>query len=629
MILQWFNAQQASEAGAALADKVTPSAGRIAGTTGAKQSDGALREMLGRLGTEVRNLRLNFYQRAKLANAFKWRLIENGVERKVADEVTQSLVLDLLTKRAGRAAVTAGPNAASAEGQAQDAERLLAEGNQFFERDDFKSAFESYAKLLKVNPRHPDALNNVGSVLFKLGRYIEAEQHFRGAVSIRPEYPEAFANLGNVLRRRGYMVESEISLRRAIKLRPDLLDAHCDLGFTLVFLGDLHSAKARFKKVLKAKPRHVNALLGMGDIARMEGDWDEARRLLDRVLELDPKNARALGAQAGIRKMTQADAHWLQAAEAVAASGIEAYEEASLRFTIGKYFDDVGDFERAFQSYKRANDMLKPAAEPYDRKARAQLVRDLTRVYTCNVLAQAAIGASSSEAPVFVVGMPRSGTSLVDQIICSHPSARGIGESPFWYHMMCEHDSALREGSIDDSTRKTLAESYLRTLGARSENASRIIDKAPINSDYLGVIHSVFPNARMIYMQRDPIDTCLSCYFQAFPLTANFKLDLSDLAHYYKEHQRLMDHWRAVLPPGTLLDVPYAELVGDQVGWTRRILDFIGLEWNERCLNFDQTDRSVVTASHWQVRQKIYTTSLARWRNYEKFIGPLMILRQR
>jgi hypothetical protein len=299
-----------------------------------------------------------------------------------------------------------------------------------------------------------------------------------------------------------------------------------------------------------------------------------------------------------------------------------------LRFAIGKYFDDVGDFGQAFESYKHANEILKVAAEPYDRKGRSDLVRDLIRVYTRDALADPGPGSSPSSTPVFVVGMPRSGTSLVYQIICSHPLAAGVGESPFWLQMMSKHDNAIRERMIDESLRETLAESYLSTLRAQSKSATRIVDKAPLNSDVLGVIHSVFPNARIIYMQRNPLDTCVSCYFQAFPLTLNFKLDLGDLAHFYKEHQRLIEHWRAVLPPGTILDVPYAELVADQEVWTRKILDFIGLEWSENCLNFQQSDRSVVTASYWQVRQTIYATSVGRWRNYEKFIGPLLTLRR-
>jgi len=167
----------------------------------------------------------------------------------------------------------------------------------------------------------------------------------------------------------------------------------------------------------------------------------------------------------------------------------------------------------------------------------------------------------------------------------------------------------------------------LRVLELKDGKALRVVDKAPVNADHLGLIHGVFPNARIIYMQRDPIDTCLSCYFQKFVLSMNFTLDLSDLADHYREHRRLMAHWRSVLPPGTILDVPYEELVADQEGWSRKILNFLDLGWDERVLDFHNTKRSVVTASFWQVRQRIYNDSVHRWRHYEKFIRPLLDLK--
>jgi hypothetical protein len=224
--------------------------------------------------------------------------------------------------------------------------------------------------------------------------------------------------------------------------------------------------------------------------------------------------------------------------------------------------------------------------------------------------------------------MMRSGTSLVEQIIASHPAATGAGELGFWSDSVRKHEALIRRERLGERLRQELAEGYLQTLARHSVDAMRVVDKAPINSNFLGVIHSVFPNARIIYMRRNPIDTCLSCYFQQFPPTLNFKMDLSDLAHYYREHQRLMAHWRAVLPPGTILDVPYAELVADQEGWTRKILDFLGLEWDQRCLEFHRTTRPVMTASYWQVRQRIYKDSVQRWRHYRKFIGPLLDLKE-
>jgi hypothetical protein len=178
----------------------------------------------------------------------------------------------------------------------------------------------------------------------------------------------------------------------------------------------------------------------------------------------------------------------------------------------------------------------------------------------------------------------------------------------------------------DEPLRRRLAQDYLKALAGHSAAALRVVDKAPDNSDYLGLIHAVFPRARIIHMQRDPIDTCLSCYFQQFAPTLNYTQELADLAHYYREHRRLMDHWRSVLPADSFLDVPYAELTADQEWWTRRILEFVGLPWNDRCLTFESTVRPVNTASVWQVRQKMYRTSVGRWRHYEKFIGPLRSL---
>jgi hypothetical protein len=186
-----------------------------------------------------------------------------------------------------------------------------------------------------------------------------------------------------------------------------------------------------------------------------------------------------------------------------------------------------------------------------------------------------------------------------------------------------KREAEVRRGILGAGLRHKVAEDYLRTLQHECADAQYVVDKTPLNSDYLGVIHSVFPNARIIYMQRDPIDTCLSCYFQPFAVTLNFSLDLQDLARYYSEHARLIAHWRKVLPPGTILDVPYEELVADQELWTRKILDFLGLAWDERCLQFHTTKRAVVTSSYWQVRQPLYRDSVQRWRKYSRYIGPL------
>ncbi|MHB8476273.1 MAG: tetratricopeptide repeat-containing sulfotransferase family protein [Steroidobacteraceae bacterium] len=631
MIRHWFDSREAAEIGIALADQYAQQLDSAVAPVGGKTEEGESRDplqgILNRAGHELRTLRLNFYKRAKFANSFKWRLLEKGVGRDIADRVTEKLVLHLSLNQAGW---TLGQNeiaGPSDEPQSRNERSLLSQGNKCAAHGENSEAITFYRELLALNPRHPEALRNLGAILFRLGRYSEAEECFRRTVRMYPDFADANSNLGILLGTRGRFGEAETWLRRAIKINPKHVEARTNLGLGFVFFGRLSDAKAQFRKAFKFAPRHAHTLFAMGFLATIEGGFDEAEAMFKRAIEVDPKMPRAWAAMAGLRKMTTSDAAWAQSAKEIAASGVTVLEEADLRFAIGKYCDDVEDFKGAFQSYERANKLQKMAATSYDRDGRARLVDDLMRVYTREAISHVGPPASDSMKPIFVVGMPRSGTSLMEQIIASHPDAKGAGELTFWGRAARDHETAIRRTLLEESTRKKLAEDYLRDLQARCGDALRIVDKTPVNSDYLGVIHSIFPNARIIYMQRDPIDACLSCYFQKFGVELNFTMDLSDLAHYFRQHQRLMAHWRAVLPPGSVLEVPYAELVTDQEGWTRKVLAFLGLEWDPRCLDFHRTERSVVTASAWQVRQKIYRTSVARWRSYEEFIGPLLELK--
>src|SRR5262249_31514947 len=210
------------------------------------------------------------------------------------------------------------------------------------------------------------------------------------------------------------------------------------------------------------------------------------------------------------------DSAWGKRAEQVAASGLEPFDEAALRFAMGKYYDDVGDFPSAFRSYQRANELHRLSATRYNKETHARYVDDLMHAYTREALASARAGMSDSERPVLVVGMPRSGTSLVEQIIASHPDAHGAGELEFWTGVVHKRETAVRQVLPDAPARQRLAREYLRVLEGHAATALRVVDKAPMNADYVGLIHAVLPKARIIYLQRDPIDTCLSCYFQQF-----------------------------------------------------------------------------------------------------------------
>jgi Flp pilus assembly protein TadD len=631
MMLKWFNAREAADLGAALADQfaaaAAPRPAPVSGSEGKRKDHAtALEELHERADREVRPLELNFYQKARFANAFKWRLIENGVESGVADGVTEALIMRLSRGPAGAPTDRAWAAAQGTERQDRGkTDALFARAEKALKEGNFSHAADLFEEYVSLVPRRADALNALGVALFNLRRYQDAEQRYREALDINPEYANALMNLAAVLQANPEAAEPLV--RRVLKVNPKYPEARATLGVMLLTSGREHEAKVAFRKALKLSPRDPIALYGLAQIARVEGRFDDEQSLLERTLEISPKMPTAWAALNGTRAMTAADAGWFATAQEIAGSGVPLWDESQLRFAMGKYCDDVKDYERAFANYRRGNELLKSVAGGYDREAHSRSADDMIGVLTRETLASITEGGSTSAKPVFVLGMPRSGTSLIEQIIASHPAAGGVGEPDYWLKAARTHHDAIRQGVLDLPVRRRLAEDYLRLIERRCPDALHIVDKTPANSDLVGVIHTVFPNARIIRMRRNPIDTCLSCYFQNFSTGMAFTMDLADLADYYRTHQRLMNHWCRVLPPGTILEVPYEELVADQEAWTRKILEFIGLDWDGRCLAFHETKRSVVTASAWQVRQKIYRQSVERWRNYEKFIGPLKGLR--
>ncbi len=632
MWLKGTHSRKSSEIGTSLADTLVKAQVPLKGKSGSsgqfKSPGPQLQAFLAQVDRDIAPMQLGVFRRARLASSFKWRLLDGGLEPAVADELTQLLLVRLSTKPP---ATSPAPDeerftTLSTRQSQGDIETLLAKAQACAARNAHREATEYYLELLELKPRHLLARNNLGVSLCWLGRYREAEEQFREAAGIQPKYADAQFNLGTLLRNTGRPAESEMPLRRAVQLNPAHAESHVSLGLTWLTLGRLDDARKSLEKALKISPRQTGALCGLGQLATLEGKFDDATAYYKRALVFDTQLPAAWAGLARVRKMTPDDGDWLRGAEKVVSSALPPVQEADLRFAIGKYCDDVGNFDKAFRNYERANQLRKTMEPAYDRGRWTRYVDDMIRAYPRGALSGMKVGASDSTLPVFVTGMMRSGTSLVEQIIASHPAARGAGELSFWTDAIRKHHDVVRSGGLDDSLRTKLAQSYLRTLQSAFPDATRIVDKTTFNSDYLGPIHSVFPKARIVYVQRDPIDTCLSCYFQPFSGAHAFTLDLADLAHYYREHRRLIDHWRTVLPEGTLLEVNYADLVQEREKSSRRILDFIGLEWDERCAEFHTAARPVLTSSYWQVRQKMYNSSLERWRNYEKFIGPLRSL---
>jgi hypothetical protein len=359
----------------------------------------------------------------------------------------------------------------------------------------------------------------------------------------------------------------------------------------------------------------------------------EAQALFERARAADLMFAPVYSSIAAHRRMTSDDTEWLRSAQAVLAKPLPLDQEIQLRYALGKYFDDIGEFDQAFGSYREANELTKRYGGRYDSARLAALIERIMKLCDAGFVRSARPVASNSRAPVFIVGMPRSGTSLAEQILASHPAVFGAGEVRFWDRAFARLEEAAGLGHNIGERIGGLAEEYLRGVSERAAAGTtaaaapqRITDKMPANFLYAGLIHAAFPEARIIHMQRDPLDTCLSVYFQNFFNVSPYANDLDNLAHYYEEYLRIMAHWSRVLPEHTLLEVPYEGLVADAEGWTRRMLEFIGLPWDPKCLEFHQTDRVVITASKWQVRQKISASSIGRWRNYKDYVAPLQHL---
>jgi hypothetical protein len=311
-------------------------------------------------------------------------------------------------------------------------------------------------------------------------------------------------------------------------------------------------------------------------------------------------------------------------------TGVYAAERAAAEFALGKTLDEMDQFDEAFAHYVQANSIVKQyralAGERYDPEEFRRSIDEMIEVFTPPFFQERQIWGESSELPVFIVGMPRSGTTLIHQIAASHPGVNGIGErsdiSTIAKRLGGGEVRSAALGWQHDSVNEA-ATQLLKQYRSMNDSALRIVDKQPGNVTMLGLISLLFPQARVILCRRDPRDNCLSCYFQNFASGNLFAFDLADCGLHQVQNYRLMDHWLKALPI-QMLEVHYEAVVGDLEGQARRLIDFLGLPWDPACLNFPEAKAAVLTASAWQVRQPIYNHSVARWRNYERHLGPLL-----
>jgi tetratricopeptide (TPR) repeat protein len=558
-------------------------------------------------------------------------LLEAG-EREAAI-VSLRRAIELRPQLAG--AVTQLARALTAAGRGAEAvphyERLLAGDPGVETLDEYATLLAGLGRYEASARRYRDALErtpgnarlhaNLGHVLHCLGDFRGGIEHSRRAIELEPQLPEAHLHLGNSLLALNALYEADAAYRAGLEIAPDHAALHTAHAMVERALGRLADAQTSARRALELRPGAADTLALLGSLAIDHGRFDEAEELLRNALAIDPELPEALASLAIVRKMSPADSAWRDAAERVLTRGLPVAHAINLHHALGKYYDDVEDHDAAFQHHRMGNELAGRSRLRYDRAEMTQRVSRTLAAFDRNALAALRLGGIASERPLFVVGMPRSGTSLTEQILASHPEVHGAGELLYWSFAADAERAASPEQRA--ATIAELGRAYLEGLAARAPDASRVVDKLPVNFRNIGLIHAALPGARFIHLERHALDTCLSIYFQGFSAAHPYATDFGDLAHYYHEYRRLMAHWRAVLPPRTLLEVRYEDLVDDPEGWSRRMLEHIGLPWDPRCLEFHSTDRPVLTASNWQVRQPVGRGSVGRWRRYERFIGPL------
>jgi len=545
------------------------------------------------------------------------------------------------------------------------AEAISNHGNALRQLRRYAEAETEYRRAIAINPSYAEAFNNLGSVLRDLERPAEAEQAYRRAIALKPTYVEAVNNLVLALKDLERFDEALAVAQQALTLKPQNADAYAFIGAiyveqkkidaafeslgkslaiapdkpeTLNMLGRAHfeagntmKAVESYKRAIALKPDFADPFNNLGNALKEMGKFDEALTAFETALALRPDSLGTYVNLADAKKFREGDKHLTAIEENLARSDISDERRMQLCFAAAKAYDDLKRYDDGFPLLMEGN-ARKRKTITYDEPVILGYFDRIRSVVTEDVVRALSGGGFASTKSIFVIGMPRSGTTLVEQILASHPQVTGAGE----LRELNETVGSVRAKDtsqapfpefltvLTPSELARIGEVYTNRVARRAPKAERITDKMPSNFYFLGLMHLALPGAKIIHTKRNPIDTCVSCFSKLFAAEQSQTYNLAELGRYYRAYHQLMAHWREVLPPGAFLDVQYEDVVADTEGQARRLLAYCDLSWDAGVLDFHRTERPVKTASSSQVRQPIYSSSVARWRNYEKYLGPLL-----
>ena len=502
-------------------------------------------------------------------------------------------------------------------------------GKALYDLGRFDEAIEQYKQTLHLDPNNSDAHNNLGNVFEEQGKLDEAIKHYKQAIHFAPDCAEAYNNIGNILKDLGSLEESIKCYQQAIRIKPDFIEFHNNLGNIFREQGKLEKAIEHYKHTLHLDPDNLDAIAGEADVLLAKGEPEKAYLHILPYINQEINSIKMALVYASISDNIDKQNEAIELLESICSKNLSnRIDRSIIHFKLGKLYDEINQYDKAFSHYQQANTINQTH---FDAGRHYKYISNLISSFSPNNIERLPRSTNGSQFPIFIIGMPRSGTSLIEQVLASHSQIFGAGEIDYIGKIAHDLPHALNTETpyplcINSITQENLdffSQQYLKHLTTFSSDVLRITDKMPHNFLHLGLIFLMFPDASIIHCIRNPLDTCLSIFFQNFSGKHSYACDLTNVGTYYKQYQKLMSHWREELHI-PMLEVNYEDMVSEHEKISRKIIKYVGLEWDKACLHFHETKRLVNTASNQQVRKPIYTKSVKRWKNYERYICPLI-----
>jgi tetratricopeptide (TPR) repeat protein len=508
--------------------------------------------------------------------------------------------------------------------------KKLAHAAEHHREGRLEEAERLYREVLRDNPQHVDAMRMLGRIALAAKRNVDAERLFRRAIDRAPDFGGAIMDLARVLKEQSRFDEAIEYCNRLIELDPANPQAHFQLAGTLAPAALTGRAIEAYEKALELQPKFPGAHLGLGHVLKTVGRQEEAIAEYRECIRLKPDNGESYWSLANLKTYRLTDGDIAAMKASLKRDDLTDQSRVNFLYALAKAHEDLGDFEHAWDYYAQGNGTQR-RLEKYD-PVQTEVMHDaIIKVFDPGLLQDKSGGGNPDDSPIFIVGLPRSGSTLLEQVLASHSQVEGTSELPYIGRVATSLNRNRADGINYPEAVRELSAEHFHSLGQdyldlaqlhRTEGKPRFIDKMPNNFPGIGLLQLILPNAIIIDARRHPLDSCLSCYRQLFAKGQTFTYDLIDIGEYFLEYERMMDHWHAVLP-GKVLTVQYETLVNNFDVEVRRLLEHCGLPFEEACLRFYETERPVRTASSEQVRQPIHTRSIGFWRNYDDNLDQL------